>query len=570
MRSLVLTGQINGLLLGQLPLVQNGRWTYFQAVAADRRGGIERKETGWRAQRFPLQVRKTPSPRLPAAPRDKGLKKNAIGFVSSVVIGVASTAPGYSLAATLGFIAAAVALQSPAILLISFVPMFLVAAGYYYMNKADPDCGTSFSWVTKAMGPQLGWIAGWTIVVADVIVMANLAQIAGLYTFELFSWTSAAESTAAVTAVGVIWIVIMTAIVVIGIELSARTQVGLLAAEIITLALFAIVALVKVYSGDAPAGSIHPSLSWINPFSLSPSEISAGMLLAVFIYWGWDTTATVNEETEDPGEAPGRATVISTLILLGIYLVVAVAAQAYAGVDQLVANQEDVLSALGREVFGSPLDKILIIAVLSSAAASTQTTILPTARTTLSMARANAMPKSLGKVHPRFLTPHVSTVLMGVASIVWYVGLTLVSEDILFDSLAALGLMISFYIGLTGFACAIYYRREIFRSVKNFFFVGLGPLIGGVILFYLLIKNGIELSDPANSESGNSWFGIGPPLVIAVFFLVLGVLLMFVQWRAVPSFFQPQAGGGAGRVPRGRSRAWSRSRSPATGRRRLR
>jgi amino acid transporter len=469
---------------------------------------------------------------------DKGLKKNAIGFVSSVVIGVASTAPGYSLAATLGFIAAAVALQSPAVLLISFVPMFLVAAGYYYMNKADPDCGTSFSWVTKAMGPQLGWIAGWTIVVADVIVMANLAQIAGLYTFELFSWTAAAESTAAVTAVGVFWIAIMTAIVVIGIELSARTQVGLLAAEIVTLAAFAVVALIKVYAGSAGAAAVHPSLSWINPFSLSPSEISAGMLLAVFIYWGWDTTATVNEETEDPGEAPGRATVISTLILLGIYLVVAVAAQAYAGVDQLVANQEDVLSSLGTEVFGSPLDKILIIAVLSSAAASTQTTILPTARTTLSMARANAMPKSLGKVHPRFLTPHISTVLMGVASIVWYVGLTLVSEDILFDSLAALGLMISFYIGLTGFACTIYYRREIFRSAKNFFFVGLGPLIGGLILFYLLIKNAIELSDPANSESGNSWLGIGPPLLIAAFFLVLGVLLMFVQWRKVPSFFR--------------------------------
>jgi amino acid transporter len=483
-----------------------------------------------------------PSPGASASPvpssGDKGLKKNAIGFVSSVVIGVASTAPGYSLAATLGFIAAAVALQSPAVLLISFIPMFLVAAGYYYMNKADPDCGTSFSWVTKAMGPQLGWIAGWTIVVADVIVMANLAQIAGLYTFELFSWTSAAESTAAVTAVGVAWIAIMTAIVVIGIELSARTQVGLLAAEIVTLAAFAVVALIKVYSGDALDTSIDPSLSWINPFSLSPSEISAGMLLAVFIYWGWDTTATVNEETENPDEAPGRATVVSTLILLGIYLIVAVAAQAYAGVDNLIANQEDVLSSLGEEVFGAPLDKILIIAVLSSAAASTQTTILPTARTTLSMARSNAMPKSLGRVHPRFLTPHISTVLMGIASIVWYVGLTLVSEDILFDSLAALGLMISFYIGLTGFACAIYYRRETFRSVKNFFFVGLGPLIGGLILFYLLIKNGIELSDPANSESGNSWFGIGPPLVIAAFFLILGVLLMFVQWRKVPAFFK--------------------------------
>jgi amino acid transporter len=472
---------------------------------------------------------------------DKGLKKNAIGFVSSIVIGVASTAPGYSLAATLGFVAAAVALKSPAILLISFIPMFLVACGYYYMNKADPDCGTSFSWVTKAMGPQLGWLTGWAIVVADVIVMANLAQIAGLYTFELVGWESAAASTAAVTAVGVVWIAIMTAIVVIGIELSARTQVGLLAAEIFTLALFAVVALVKVYAGGAPPTSIHPSLSWINPFSLSPSEISAGMLLAVFIYWGWDTTATVNEETEDPGEAPGKATVVATLILLGIYVVVAFAAQAYAGVHTLVENQEDVLSSLGTEVFGSPLDKLLIIAVLTSAAASTQTTILPTARTTLSMARAHALPESLGKVHPRFLTPHISTVLMGALSIVWYVGLTIVSEDILFDSLAALGLMISFYIGITGFACTIYYRHELLRSVKNFFFIGVGPTVGGVILFYLLIKNGIELSNPANSESGNSWLGIGPPLVIAVFFLVLGIFFMVIQWRKVPAFFRRRA-----------------------------
>jgi amino acid transporter len=476
----------------------------------------------------------------PRAPEvgDKGLKKNAIGFVSSVVIGVASTAPGYSLAATLGFVAAAVGFASPAIMLVSFVPMFLVAGAYYYMNKADPDCGTSFSWVAKGMGPQLGWMVGWVIIVTDIVVMANLAQIAGLYTFLLVGWQSAAASTIAVTAVGVVWIALMTAIVVIGIELSARTQVGLLGAEIITLAIFAVVALVKVYAGSAPPTSIHPDIAWLNPFSLSLSQISAGMLLAVFIYWGWDTTATVNEETEDPTEAPGKATVVSTLILLGIYLIVSFAAQAYAGVESLIENQEDVLSSLGTEVFGSPLDKILIIAVLSSAAASTQTTILPAARTTLSMARAKALPGSLGSIHPRFLTPHVSTILMGVFSILWYVGLTIVSEDILFDSLAALGLMISFYIGITGFACTIYYRRELFRSVKNFFFVGVGPSLGGAILFYLLIKNTIELSDPANSESGNSWLGLGPPLVIAIVLMVLGFVLMAVQWKKVPDFFR--------------------------------
>ena len=105
----------------------------------------------------------------------------------------------------------------------------------------------------------------------------------------------------------------------------------MLGAEIITLAAFAVVALVKVYAGSAPSTSVHPSFSWINPLEVSTTAISSGLLLAVFIYWGWDTTATVNEETEDSTEAPGKATVVSTVILLGIYIIVAVAAIAYAG-----------------------------------------------------------------------------------------------------------------------------------------------------------------------------------------------------------------------------------------------
>jgi len=159
-----------------------------------------------------------------SAPGDKGLKTGAIGFVSGVVIGVASTAPGYSLAASLGFVIALVGLQSPAVFIVAFIPMLFIATAYYYMNRADPDCGTTFSWVTRAMGPYLGWMGGWGIVCAGTIVMANLAQIAGLYTFLLFNWSSAAESTLAVTVLGVLFIAAMTWICVIGIELSARTQ----------------------------------------------------------------------------------------------------------------------------------------------------------------------------------------------------------------------------------------------------------------------------------------------------------------------------------------------------------
>ena len=472
-----------------------------------------------------------PVPRGAVETGDKGLKKNAIGLVSSVVIGVASTAPGYSLAASLGLVSAEVGTSGPAIFIVSFVPMLLIAGAYYYMNRADPDCGTTFSWVTRGLGPWAGWLGGWAIIVADIVVTANLAQIAGLYTFLLFGWDAAAASTVAVTAVGVVWIAIMTAICVIGIELSARTQVVLLGAEIVTLAVFAVVALVKVATGDAGPGAIDPSLSWFSPFAVdSTSALVAGVLVAVFIYWGWDSTVTVNEETRDSTTTPGRAAILSTIILVLIYVIVAVAAQSYGGVDQLVKNSDDVLSVLGKQVFGTPLDKILIIAVLSSAAASTQTTILPTARTSLSMARAGAMPRALGDVSPRFLTPHVSTILMGVLSIVWYVGLTAVSQNILFDSIAALGLLIAFYYGLTGFACTVYYRRELTRSVKTFVLAGVAPFIGGAVLTYLFIKSCIDLSDPKNSESGSSWIGLGPPLVIGIGFLILGVVLMLIWW----------------------------------------
>jgi amino acid transporter len=239
---------------------------------------------------------------------------------------------------------------------------------------------------------------------------------------------------------------------------------------------------------------------------------------------------TVNEESKDATEGPGKAAVLATVILLAIYVVVSYAAQAYDGPQTLIDNADDVLSVLGTQVFGSPLDKILIIAVLTSAAASTQTTILPTARTSLSMARAGAMPKQLGRIHPRFLTPDVSTILMGALSIVWYVGLTIISENILFDSIAALGLMIAFYYGMTGFACTIYYRKRLTESVKSFLLIGVGPTLGGLMLAAIFVKSCYDLSKPENSESGDSWFGLGPPLVIGLGFLLLGVVLMLV-WR---------------------------------------
>ena len=429
---------------------------------------------------------------------EKGLKEGTLGLLSSIVVGVASTAPAYSLAASLGYVVLVangdglVGVKAPSIMLLAFLPMYFIAVAYSELNKAEPDCGTTFTWAARAFGPRAGWMGGWGIIAADIIVMANLAQIAGSYTFALFGLDDLAASTLWSTVAGVLWIAIMTYICYRGLELTARIQYCLLGIEVLVLVIFASYALIKVFGSSPPTDSIRPSLSWLWPSGLSVSALVSATLIAVFIYWGWDSAVSVNEETKDPTKTPGRAAVLSTLLLLAIYAIVSIAVVAFAGVgDSGVGlgnpdNADDIFAALGSEVFGSSalgkvMEVLLVITVLTSASASTQTTILPTARTSLSMAAYRALPARFARIHPRYLSPSTSTMWMGIISIVFYVGLTLVSANILADTIAAVGLLIAFYYGLTGFACAWFYRRTLTSSVRNFVMRGLFPLLGGLV-----------------------------------------------------------------------------------------
>jgi len=471
---------------------------------------------------------------------DKGLKKGAIGYLSNIVIGVASTAPAYSLAATLGFVVAVkgVGVHAPAVLLVSFVPMLLVASAYKYFNRADPDAGTTFAWVTRAMGPVAGWMNGWAIFLADIIVMASLADIAAIYTFKLFGFTELGESKGAIIVAAILWIALMTWICYRGIELSARIQQALLSIEVLILALFSVVAFVKVFGSHPPSGSIKPSISWFNPFAMNFGDLLDAVLLGVFIYWGWDSGVSVNEESENPAEGPGKAAVVSTLLLLLIYVLVSAAAQSFHGVGFLTneANQEDVLNALGKGVLGGTLDKLLIITVLTSASASTQTTILPTARTTLSMAHWKAVTTLLSRVHKRYLTPTVSTLGFGLLSIAITVPLLVLSESVLDDSITAIGFPICFYYGFTGVACPIYYRHELGKSARNFLLLGAGPLIGGLMLWGVGIKAAFFYGHTANVES-KPILGITLPLWMGIGGMVLGLLIMLASRPVFKEFF---------------------------------
>jgi amino acid transporter len=457
---------------------------------------------------------------------EHGLKANAIGFTDALVIGLASTAPAYSLAAVIGLVVVAVGVQAPAVLLASFVPMFFIAAAFFYMNRADQDCGTTFSWVTRAMGPWFGWIGGWAICTTGILVVGSLADVAARYGLLLVGWDSAAASKPTVTALAVLIIALMTAICVLGTELSARVQNVMIFAQVAALLLFAVVALSK-------GGALDFSLSWLSPFALEDTGVLvSGLLIGVFIYWGWESAVNLTEETEDSETTPGYAAVLSTVILLVTYVSVAIAVVSFAGLERVGEFEDDdaILSTLAGDVLGSPLDQLVVIAVLTSALASTQTTILPASRTVLSMARGGAMPKSLCAVHPRYLTPHVATILIGILATVWYVPLNLLSENFLFDTLSALSLMIAFYYALSGYACVIYYRHELLKSVTNFLFIGVAPFVGATLLGFLFVRSAKDLADAELSYSGSAVLGLGLPLVIGAGFLLLGVVLM-VLWR---------------------------------------
>ena len=484
------------------------------------------------------------------AGRPAGLKANAIGFVDALVIGLNATSPAYSLAAVIGPVVALVGIYAPGVMFASFVPMLLIASAFYYLNKVDQDCGTTFSWVTRAMGPWSGWLGGWAIAMTGVLVVGSLADVAvtfGLLTVGLDGW---AENEVVRQLLTVLVILVMTGVCVIGTELSARVQNVLILAQVACLLAFAVVALYRVYAGTGTLDSVRPSAEWLNPFGSGGAPLTAALLLGVFIYWGWESAVNLTEEIRDSASAPGRAAVWSTIVLLVTYVAVGFAVVAYAGplfLSENAGEEEFIFALLAGEAMGG-WDWVVLLAVSTSALASTQTTIIPASRTALSMARRQALPARFGRIHPRYRTPDVSTWWVAGIAIVWYLVVRQISENALFDSLTALSLLIAFYYALTGIACAVYYRRRLTESLRNLLLIGLGPLVGAGLLIWLLVESVIDMADPANSYSGVSWLGLGPPLVIGIGIALVGVVVMLV-WRFVSPAFWSERPGVAGPDP---------------------
>ncbi|MGW7056324.1 APC family permease [Streptomyces sp. NPDC054887] len=488
------------------------------------------------------------APSVEGGVREKGLGGNSVGLMGNAVIGISTVAPVYCLTATLGPTVGEVGLQMPAVFLAGFLPMLLVAFAYRELNKAIPDCGTSFTWSVKAFGPRIGWMCGWGLLVATIVVLSNLAGVATSFFYLLLGELPGGAGLAALDdnkfvhiLTTLAFIAVATAISYRGITATKWVQYALVGLQLAVLAMFVFMALTK---SDEVANSIDFSWSWMNPFAVeSFAAFTAGLSLSIFIYWGWDACLSVNEESVGSAKTPGRAAMLAMVVIVVSYLMVAIAAQMYAGVGEKGTGlgnpdtADNVFAVLAEPIMGSGLGILLFVAVVASAAASLQTTFIPVARTALAMSTYQAMPASFAKVHPRFKTPGRATVVAGIATGVFYSVMTLVSENVLIDTIYALGLMICFYYAITAFACVWYFRGELRDSARNLLVKGIFPGVGALMLTAVFGQTLYDMWDPAYG-SGSSLFGVGSVFVIGVGLLLLGAVLMFVMQRVSPAFFR--------------------------------
>ncbi|MGO1545337.1 MAG: APC family permease [Gulosibacter sp.] len=494
----------------------------------------------------------------------KGLSAGKIGAFAGAIIGISCIAPAYTMTSGLGPTIAEAGLQTPVILLIGFIPMLFVLMGYRELNNSMPDSGTTFTWSARAFGPWIGWMSGWGLVAATALVLSNLAAVAVDFLFiglsQIFGNPEIADLTRNLW-INIPIVAILTAIAAYiayrGAEETKRLQYVLVGLQAIAIVWFLVAATVKIAQGQA-FDYTPVTLDWFNPALLgdgsgfSFSTLAAGLSLSIFMYWGWDVVLTMNEETKDPRRTPGRAALLTIGMIVVTYLLVTIAVISYGGLGETGPgagnpdNQESIFATLSPEVMG-PFALVMSIAIFASSSASLQSTLVSPARTLQAMSHYGAAPKSFGKLS-KHKTPGTATFWAAAASVIFYVIMRVVSEDALWDTITAMGIMVCFYYGITGLAAFWYFRGTWFDGVGNFFRRFLLPLLGGLSLLAMFVKTLIDSTDP-DYGSGNAVFstvladgthegGVGVVFFAGMLILGAGAILMILQAIKHRGFFR--------------------------------
>jgi amino acid transporter len=433
------------------------------------------------------------------------LKANSLGIVESVVMGIAGTAPAYSIEITTSTIVGTAGTLSPASILVCGLIMFGIAFAFINLNRAMANAGTSYAWVTSVFGRALGFFAGWALLVLCCVFMVSAMVPAANATLLIFH-PALMNNVDAVTIIAALWLTFVSAVVVKGIKLTSHVQVAMTVIEAVIL--FAVIVMAFVEFPKAPQHVF--SWSWFSPFSFTPALFANSALVAIFFYYGWDVTLNLSEETKDPNRTPGRAAFWSMVFLMIFFLIFIVITLLGLSDAEIQHYNTNIIFAIAEKLFGKTWGYIAIIAVLLSTVGTVETQMLQFTRTLFAKGRAGALHQRYSRLHPRWNTPHVAIFF------IWLTGLVLLFVSsylptinvILQDSITAIGFQICFYLGLTGLACAWFYRRELtagpWRAITHIVW----PAASGLFLFFIALYS-IPTFDVVTNVVGMGGIAIG-------------------------------------------------------------
>lgn len=410
------------------------------------------------------------------------LKEDSLGIGESIIMGVAGTAPAFSIAATTATLAAAVGTLAPASLLYCGLIMFGVTLSYMHLNRINPNAGASYAWVGSIFNPTLGFFAGWALLVASAVFMVSATIPAATATLLLIK-PELASNPAMVTFTAAGWLLAVSAVVVKGIKPTSFSQVVMTGIEILVLVLIVAVAAIKF--GGAPVHSF--SLKWFSVAEFTPQLFSTGALTALFFFWGWDVTVNLNEETKDSSRAPGRGAMWAMIIVLLLFISFASVTLMVLTDQEIEQSSTNIVFAVADKLFPKPWSYMAVIAVMLSSIGTLETSILQFSRTMYAKSRDGALHPRYALLHKTWQTPWVATAVITLLGLLFlfFSSYSPTINLIIKDSINAIGFQVAFYYGLTGLACAWYYRKEAFHSAYNLIFLVTWPILSAIFLFFI-------------------------------------------------------------------------------------
>jgi amino acid transporter len=365
--------------------------------------------------------------------------------------------------------------------------MLGIALGYQRLNRWDQSAGATYTWVSKALHPYLGFVAGWMILMYYTLGTTSMTMPAGTYTLQLIA-PRMANSKLAAAAVGSLWNLVVTLLLLAGIETAARFQKALAIFEYLVLFFFAILGIRALLSAHAAA---RVTLSWFNLSGVGgPKGFLAGILIAVFMYSGWDAAIYVNEETKKKETNPGRAAVASVVILLFVYCLITFAYQGVISRSALEDSAGNALAVIADRLLPGPSSLVLSLVVLLGTVACLQVAVVSSSRLGFAMAEDHVMPSFFKIIHPRTGSPWAVTLFMGGVNLVFLL-LTVFeaggTREVLSNIAGALGIIASLFYALTAVAAVWQYRAVLLRNVGNFVLGGLWPALGAISLVAVVV-----------------------------------------------------------------------------------